>query len=270
MAARHPLKKKIDAFIGPVHGHKTPTGCPRMRNSTYVRKYNERPFIFLDKIRPSHAAYLKPGLKVCASLFTLKTLLYFDADTHRFGSTADVCELFLRLRWFFPHMPKPVVDERGGSGWLVVDTRIRYGKDKCRAACTEAEYNRTIFRRARDTSPELCLERWFQGLADGLDIEFCEVKGKVYEHNLAGGRLLSVKAGDLMKVPPSGEWLTQPSIPFEVLLKLAESNVVKTSSPSSARQRPRQRRRSTGLHRSRRRRRRLKSRSRPAVSAPES
>jgi hypothetical protein len=187
------FSEHLHRLTGPAYATKE-TGCRRLRNEKYIRlaKVIDRvkvPLHLVDAYREGRCR-----LKVSAR-HGARTLLYLDFDTHTTGSTEDVRLLAQAVRQHFPHMPEFVIDERGGSGWLVVNT----------AGTSPEQYNRLVRR----------LQNYLCSVAEsmGLDIEHVEVKGKVYEPTYLRGRVTAVKAGDLLKCPPSLDWLTQPAIP---------------------------------------------------------
>lgn len=214
------LREAVRNLTGPVYAtkrwnpEKKEFDCPRKyTNKRYARKVNELRSVFLTEYQIPYEKFdAGPDLKVCATPHKPKTLLYLDADTHDSGTAEAVRELFRRVRVFFPHMPEPVVTDRGGSAWLVVQTHVRRGNTWV-PVVDEKEYNRLV----------LQVQDWLRELATGLDIQFVEVKGKVYQPEMDGSRVVKVKAGDLMKCPPGMEWVTQPPVTVEELNKLQPS-----------------------------------------------
>ena len=92
-----------------------------MKNVTWVRFRNQHGRAFEDRIHvPFHSINTHEaggtGLKVSAR-HDFETLLYFDIDTHKYGSAEDVIILCQIVRDLFPGMPPFVCNERGGSGW---------------------------------------------------------------------------------------------------------------------------------------------------------
>jgi hypothetical protein len=187
---------RLRHLTGPVFADFSTTRT-RMRNDTYVRDYNRLGHQFRSRRVPYYLVNAHEDgrikLKVSARHGGL-TLVYFDFDLHDFGDPNDVAILAQVVRDHFPGMPEFVVDERGGSGWLVVDT----------SETDPRSYNALLDR----------LQTYLRSVARamGLNIQFVEVKGRVYEHTLDNGWLLSVKAGDLLKAPPSMEHLDQPVV----------------------------------------------------------
>ena len=198
-----PFGQRLRQLTGPVYAvHDPDTGCRRMRNDTYARMYNRLGVRFTQvrvpywQVNAHEAGQTK--LKVCPRLGS-HTLIYFDLDTHDGTGTAqDVAILAQVVRDHLPHMPEFVITDRGGSGWLVVDT----------AGLLPSEYHRLLKR----------LEAHLQSVARsfGLSLSEVAVKGKVYVPSFQDGVCSHVKAGDLMKAPPSVEWLEQPAVHAEV------------------------------------------------------
>ena len=175
-----------------------------MSNEKYVQSYNDYggpkflargPALHLLEAHRTGQAEVKVSAR-----WGLRVVLYFDFDRHESGNLEHVRRLAEIVRGRFPSMPEFVIDDRGGSGWLVLDP----------SGLTPEEYNRLVTR----------IENYFASLARslGLDIQYVEVMGRVYEHTFGGGRLLSVKAGDMMKCPPDESFLEQVAIPADVFL----------------------------------------------------
>ena len=190
---------KLRKLIGPVYGVIGTGGLSRMKNATWVTLRNKHGRRFEDRFQlpysfvNSHEAG-RPGLKVSAR-HGFQTLLYFDLDTHSHGSADDVIILCQIVRDLFPSMPPFVCNERGGSGWAVLDT----------SGTSAIDYNALVTR----------VEDFFRSVSEAmkLRVEFVEVKGRVYAPTFDdSGRCLSVHAGDLLKCPPTLEYLEQPSV----------------------------------------------------------
>lgn len=210
------LQQKIDRLVGPVYAVKGANGCPRnYRNTTYVRQFDKHKHRFLAYFKPTIQAYAHgSNLKVSSSLETKSKLLYLDYDTHKHGSSADVKRLNDRLRHFIPALLEPIINARGGSNWLLVTTRECKGGSVWNSVTTDTEYNKLIAE----------FERRLQLLGADLDIEMIEVMGRVYEHNVDdGGRLLSVKGGDLLKCPTDAAYVDQKPLTFEQLKTIVAS-----------------------------------------------
>ncbi|VTU02419.1 Uncharacterized protein OS=Planctomyces brasiliensis (strain ATCC 49424 / DSM 5305 / JCM 21570 / NBRC 103401 / IFAM 1448) GN=Plabr_1122 PE=4 SV=1 [Gemmataceae bacterium] len=210
-----PLQKKIDRLIGPVYGIKTANGCPRSyKNSTYVKQYNKLQHRFTAYFKPPVAAYAHgSNLKVSPTLDSKSTLVYLDFDTHTKGNSAHVKTLFDRLRHYFLALLDGTINARGGSNWLVVQTRECKGGNVWHSTTTDTEYNALIVE----------FQRRLQLLGADLDIEHIEVKGKVYERNEGNGQLLSVKCGDLLKCPTEDKYVDQKPITVEQLKAIVAS-----------------------------------------------
>ena len=195
--------EKLRDHTGQVWGVQTPCGLTRMRNETWAGLYNRLPGVFGTMRVPfrlvnGHEAGIS-RLKVCARHGGV-SLLYFDIDTHDGqGSTADARIMAEVVRQHFPHMPEFVVTDRGASGWLRVDT----------GGVSPEEYNRLVAR----------LQTHLQSVqaAMGLDLTEVAVKGRVYQPTVVKGVCTAVKSGDLLKAPPTIDWLEQPIVEAEVL-----------------------------------------------------
>lgn len=181
---------RLQDVCGPVYAFKSAGGCRRsLRNATYTDRLNtygtpgELPLYAVN----GHEAG-QPGFKV-TNRHGPRSVVYFDLDTHARGDTADVRLMAAAVRQHFPQMSEFVVNERGGSGWLLVDT----------SAVGTREFAKLL-----DT-----LQTYLNSLAKawGLDIEFVEVLGRPYLENREGRKVLSVKAGDLYKCPPSADYI---------------------------------------------------------------
>ena len=165
--AATPFGQRLRQLTGAVYAvHDPATGCRRMRNDTYARLYNKLGQRFQQvrvpywQINAQERGETK--LKVCPRLGA-HTLIYFDFDTHDGHGTADDVAILVQLvRDHFNHTPEFVITERGGSGWLVVDT----------AGLLPSEYRRLLRR----------LEARLQSVARsfGLHLSEVAVKAKVY------------------------------------------------------------------------------------------
>ncbi len=191
---RHtPFAAKLRSLVGYVSMNKAGKTVLRkpMGRPAWVDLYN-RTGRHPDDVRKLPLKHIAPHeaggktLKVSAT-YGYETLIYFDFDTHERGSAEDVKLLAQVVHQHFPTVTEFVINERGGSGWLKVDTQNTADAE---------QYNKLVAR----------LETYFRSFAEhaGLDIEAVEVKGRVYVPDLdKDGKCKSVKeTGDQMKCPP--------------------------------------------------------------------
>jgi hypothetical protein len=189
---RTPYATRLQSLTGPVYALGA-ENFNRMRNDTYVAHLNRRGKSFLEKQKTPLWAIEQYQAEMCRLKVSAKqgrTLLYFDLDTHAFGSSDDVRLMAMVIRDCLPQCSEFVFSERGGSGWLLVDNGMLLAE----------EYNVLVRR----------LEVFFQSVCKGmgLDVEYVEVKGKIAELSFSHHKCSSVKAGDLMKAPPSIEFMS--------------------------------------------------------------
>lgn len=194
-----------------------------MSNLTWIENYNSKCLRSWNLTQEHIRKHLEQDtkLKVCnnwwnesASLF-----LYFDIDTHDGGKTEDVVKLFDALKSIFPNMPEPVITERGGSAWLLVNTRkeIRPGYF---VRPSYEEWNNLVEQ----------LDGWLNQQVEkmGLDLTEAAICGKVYAPSFDHrNRCVNVSAGQLFKCPPSEIWIDQPKTKYDELLHLHAIEEVK-------------------------------------------
>lgn len=130
---RTPLATLIQNHAGPIFGKKD-DGFARWRNDKVAHLLNLHRNNFWKWTVPLYVINQHDDglfkLKVSSSLHTEKgrTLVYLDVDTHDgVGDPEDARKLLSVFgERHFPNMPKPVITDRGGSAWLVVETRREY------------------------------------------------------------------------------------------------------------------------------------------------
>jgi hypothetical protein len=199
-----------------------------MKNSTFLVQLNSgRNFLKWPLSKGRFDNFIQNGspLKISNCFSRNRALLYFDMDCHT-GENPNQIKLLMdeyRQR-YAPNMPKPVINERGGSAWLPV-ILLYQDLGLAMRRISSNEFNRIV-----DGHSQV-----LKNLADELGIKLSEVKvyGRMYdvtwEKDFRGKCFATkVKAGDLYKCPPSEVWLDQPAINARDLVTAAKPL---TSSP---------------------------------------
>ena len=199
---------QLQAILGPIHSYKY-EGAAWKIGRQFTNKYrmiaraNQKWFRHC-KLAKMHLRNVQDNLKVTNNPFSHQHLIYVDLDTKKgIGSATDVLKLnnFVREN-YFPQLSAPLINERGGGNWLIVDAWTRLRPGYIRRVDAE-EWNTTL----------KAFGQALAKLAVHLGCTFSEVDayGSLPVYVRQGQEVVDVRTDNklLFKCPPAQENITQ-------------------------------------------------------------
>lgn len=200
---------QLQAIAGPIYSYKQYGEAKWKIGRQFTNKYRliaraKQKWFRHCRLAKKHLTLIQKNLKITNSPFALQHLIYIDLDTKKgIGTATDVLKLnnFVKDN-YFPQLSAPLINERGGGNWLVVDawTRLRPGYIK---RVDAEEWNTTL----------KAFGQALQKLARHLCLTFSEIDayGSLPVYVRQGQEVVDVRTDNklLFKCPPAQENITQ-------------------------------------------------------------